>query len=67
MFNYIMNSEKVGMSVEDALEYLQRIKVVELRFQKDRVLAVRKVTNLDKKQGELAQVFNIKDALLMGI
>lgn len=67
VMNYILVREKVRMSVEDALEYLQRIKVVELLFQKDGVVAVRKVTTLDKKQVALAQVFNIKDALEIGI
>jgi len=53
--------------VEDALEYLQRIKVAELLFQRDGVVAVRKVTTLNKKQVALAQVFKIKDALEIGI
>lgn len=67
VMNLILKREKVGMSVEDALEYLQRIKVVELLFQDDKVIVVRKVTMLDKKQVTLAQVFDIKDALEIGI
>ncbi|KXB01199.1 hypothetical protein AKJ43_03560 [candidate division MSBL1 archaeon SCGC-AAA261D19] len=67
VMNYILNEEKMGMSVEDALEYLQRIKVAELLFQRDGVVAVRKVTTLNKKQVALAQVFNIKNAMEIGI
>ena len=57
----------MGMSVRDALEYLQSIKVVELLFQREGVVSVRKVTTLNKKQVALAQVFKIKDALEIGI
>ena len=61
VMNHVLKSSDVGMSIEEALDYLQSIKVVEIRFAGDRAEVVRKVTNLDERQSLLVEVFDLEE------
>ncbi len=63
VMNHVLKKSEVDMSVKEALEYLQRIKVVEIKFTGDRAEVVRKVTNLDERQAMLVEVFDLKENL----
>ena len=61
VMSHILKSSDAGMNIEVALDYLQSIKVVEIRFTGERAEVVRKVTNLDERQSLLVEVFNLKE------
>lgn len=63
VMNHVLKSSDADMSIEEALEYLQSIKVVEIRFAGDRAEVVRKVTDLDEGQAMLVEVFDLKEEL----
>jgi len=48
------------MSVEDALEQLNRIKVVSVSFSRDKAEVIRKTSFVSGKQMQIIETFNLK-------
>ncbi len=52
------------MSVEEALEQLNRIKVVSVSFSKDKTEVIKEMSLASGKQMQIINAFNLKNGLL---
>ena len=61
IMSYYIRDAKLKMSVEEALEQLNRIKVVSMSFSRDKAKVIRKKTFLvSGKQMQIIETFNLK-------
>ncbi len=63
MSHYLKNA-KLEMNVEEALEQLNRIKVISVSFSKDRAEVIRETSLASGKQMRIINAFNLKNELL---
>ncbi len=64
IMNHYLKNAKVEMSVEEALEQLNRIKVVSVSFSKDKTEVIREMSLASGKQMQIINAFNLKNELL---
>lgn len=61
IMRYYLKDAEVEMSVEEALEQLNRIKVVSISFSEDRTEVIRKTTLVSGKQIQILDAFDLRD------
>ncbi len=64
IMNHYLKDVKLEISVEEALEQLNRIKVVSVSFSKDRAEVVRKVSLVSGKQIQILDAFRLRTEFL---
>lgn len=60
IMSYYIRDAKLKMSVEEALEQLNRIKVVSMSFSRDNAEVIRKTFLVSGKQMQIIETFNLK-------
>ena len=68
IMSYYIRDAKLKMSVEEALEQLNGIKVVSVSFSRDKAEVIRKRTSLvSGKQMQIIETFNLKEFLALNV